>query len=56
MGFGGRPAGAVPHRRQGSHLMAALADTDLLLEIAPGTRGYAAGFLVPARVLNDLEQ
>jgi len=26
------------------------------VEIAPGTRGYAAGSLVPARVLNDLEQ
>jgi len=47
---------AVPHLRQGSHLMAALADTDLLLEIAPGTRGYAAGSLVPARFLNDTEQ
>lgn len=40
---------AVPHPRQGSHLIATLADTDLLLEIAPGTRGHAAGSLVPAR-------
>lgn len=40
---------AVPHPRQGSHLIATLADTDLLLEIAPGTRGHATGSLVPTR-------
>ncbi len=34
---------AVPHPRQGSHLMTLLPDTDLLLEIAPGAQQHAAG-------------
>jgi len=33
----------VPYHRHGSHLIAALADTDPLLEIAPWTQGHAAG-------------
>lgn len=47
---GGRPR-AVPHPRQGSHLVTLLAGSDLLLEIAPGEKSYAAGSLVPARRL-----
>ena len=39
---------AVPDGRQGSHLVAGLADTDLLLEIAPGEEVVPAGKLVPA--------
>lgn len=48
---GGRPR-AVPHPRQGSHLMTLLADTDLLLEIAPGSERLAAGSRVVARRLH----
>lgn len=38
---------AVPSSRQGSHLVAALAGTDGLLEIAPGVQELPAGSLVP---------
>lgn len=42
---------AAPHPRQGSHLMTLLAESDLLLEIAPGEQPHATGSLVPARRL-----
>ncbi len=48
----GRPT-AVPHSRQGSHLMTLLADTDLLLEIAPGNQPQLPGSSVPAHRLAD---
>lgn len=44
---------ALPLSRQGSHLIAVLAHSDLLLEIAPGTTPRPAGCLVPARSLGD---
>jgi len=44
---------AVPDGRQGSHLVAGMADTDLLLEIAPGHEVLPAGALVPALSLLD---
>lgn len=42
---------AVPDGRQGSHLVAGMADTDLLLEITPGDEALPAGKLVPALFL-----
>ena len=48
--LGGRRV-AVPHHAQGSHLVAALADADLLLEISPGSRALPAGTLVTALAL-----